>query len=89
MTSRTVSHRVSVIMNDLEQLRRLTAEERVRYSSELHHIFEAIRREAVVIRKAGMDKEDLLVDAYLKNIRPADILEDKPRRFYSEIKGGH
>jgi hypothetical protein len=65
----------------------LSVEEMIRYALELNRIFQAKRLGHVIIPPIvpGNQQEDILVDAYVRDLKPADISEDPPGRFHSRI----
>ncbi len=89
MTSRTVSHHVLEILSCLKKSRQLQEEELLRFSVELHRVIEATRCGAVVTRNAASTDDETIVDSYIRNLRPADILADSQPVLYAQIVGGH
>jgi hypothetical protein len=89
VTSRTVSHHVLEILSCLKKSRQLPEEELLRFSVELHRVIEATRCGAVVTRNAASTDDETIVDSYIRNLRPADILADSQPVLYAQIVGGH
>lgn len=89
MTSRTVSHHVLEILSCLKKSRKLPDDELLRLSVELHRVIEATRCGAVVTRNAASTDDETIVDGYIRNLRPADILADSQPTLYVQIVGGH
>jgi hypothetical protein len=87
MSAKTISEHTAQILGEIQKVRMLSAEEIIGYSLELNRIFQAKRLGHVIVAPVvpGNQQEDFLVDAYLRDLKSADILEDPPGRFHSRI----
>jgi hypothetical protein len=56
---------------------------------ELHCVIEVMRCVAVVTRNAASTDDETIVDSYIRNLRPAEILADSQPTLYVRIVGGH
>ena len=84
MSAKTISAHVSHLMHEIRRIRSLTAEEEVHYTHELCCIFEAIHREAVIVYPLNPrgDHATAIVEAYLRTVKPGDVLDDpQPPQF--------
>jgi hypothetical protein len=52
-------------------------------------VIEATGCAAVVTRNAASTDDETIVDNYIRNLRPADILADSQPTLYVQILGGH
>jgi hypothetical protein len=77
------------ILSCLKKRRQLPDEELLRLSVELHSMIEATRCGAVITRNAPSTDDETIVDSYIRNVRPADILADSQPILYAQIVGGH
>jgi hypothetical protein len=87
MSAKTISEHTAQILGEIQKVRPLSAEEIIRYALEFNRIFQAKRLGHVIVAPVvpGNQQEDFLVDAYLRDLKSADILEDPPGRFHSRI----
>jgi hypothetical protein len=87
MSAKTITEHTAKLLDEIQRIRPLSVEETIRYALELNRIFQAKRSGHVIVPPVvpGNQQEDILVDAYVRNLKPADILEDPPGRFHSKI----
>jgi hypothetical protein len=87
MSAKTISEHTARVLDEIQRVRTLSAEETIRYALELNRIFQAKRLGHVIVAPVvpGNQQEDTLVAAYIRDLNPADILEDPPGRFHSRI----
>jgi hypothetical protein len=87
MSAKTISEHTAKVLDEIQRIRPLSVEDIIRYALELNRIFQAKRIGHVIVPPVvpGNQQEDILVDAYVRNLKPADILEDPPGRFHSKI----
>jgi hypothetical protein len=87
MSAKTISEHTARVLDEIQRVRTLSAEEIIRYALELNRIFQAKRLGHVIVAPVvrGNQQEDILVDAYIRGLKSADILEDPPGRFHSRI----
>jgi hypothetical protein len=87
MSAKTISVHTAQILGEIQRVRPLSAEEMIRYALELSRIFQAKQLGHVIVGPVvpGNEQEDILVGAYIRDLKSADILEDPPGRFHSRI----
>jgi hypothetical protein len=87
MSAKTISEHTAKVLDEIQKIRPLSVEDIIRYALELNRIFQAKRIGHVIVPPVvpGNQQEDILVDAYVRNLKPADIIEDPPGRFHSKI----
>jgi hypothetical protein len=87
MSAKTISEHTAELLCEIQKVRPLSAEEIIRYAMEFNRMFQAKRLGHVIVALVvpGNQQEDFLVDAYLRDLKSADILEDPPGRFHSMI----
>jgi len=87
MSAKTISEHTAKILDEIQRIRPLSVEEIIRYAFELNRIFQAKRLGHVIAPPVvpGNQQEDLLVDAYVRDLKSADVLDDPPGRFHSKI----
>jgi hypothetical protein len=87
MSAKTISEHTAKVTGEIQRVRTLSAEEIIRYALELNRIFQAKRLGNVIVAPVvpGNQQEEILVAAYMRDLKSADILEDPPGRFHSKI----
>jgi hypothetical protein len=87
MSTKTISEHTAKMLEEIQRIRPLSSEEILRYALELIQILQAKRLGHVIVPPVvpGNQQEDLLVSEYVRDLEPADILDDPPGRFHSMI----
>jgi hypothetical protein len=87
MSVKTISEPTAQMLCEIQRVRPLSAEKIIRYALEFNRIFQAKRLGHVIVAPVvpGNQQKDFLVDACLRDLKLADILEDQPGRFHSRI----
>ena len=87
MSAKTISAHTARVLDEIQRVRLLSADDMIRYALELSLIFQAKRLGHVIVAPVvpGNEREDTLVAEYIRDLKAVDILEDPPGRFHSRI----
>jgi hypothetical protein len=83
MPTLKASEHVRVVIGNLDQIRKLEGDERIKATVDLYHLFKKIQEGAWIVAPLYPDSDRLTatVEEYRKTLKPEDVLDDDPGPF--------
>jgi hypothetical protein len=80
-----ISEHVADILNQIEQVQKLSVEQRIQFGHELYRIMQSKQRDDAVVDPLIPETDRLtpIVARYVQALKPSDVLDDPP----SSIRG--